>query len=201
MRVFRVFHEAGMDNQIVQQLVGQLSWEQGSCRRTLPYCRRSLPHGALPLARGAAGAGAGLQAVFRRRRLAIAVCQERSCLPWSALKKNEFAAVVTPHTSRLLASITDRQLELPAFECHQHAPELIPGDFPAIHDDERNMTILRLIPIDTSAHRLVDNLRKMLLPPAPWRFVMFWCILRDKFETRTCHQEYVINSDGYIKYR
>ena len=59
--------------------------------------------------------------------------------------------------SHLFALVPNFQLELPALKAHQHPPELIPGDFPAIDNNQRHTTILSFIPLDPSSHYFIGN--------------------------------------------
>ena len=54
------------------------------------------------------------------------------------------------------------QLELPTLKGHQHTPELVPGDFPAIDNNEWHATILSLIPFDSGSHHFIGNLQSVL---------------------------------------
>lgn len=63
---------------------------------------------------------------------------------------------------KLLALVVDLQLELPTLKGHQHTPELVPGDFPAIDNNEWHATILSLIPFDSGSHHFIGNLQSVL---------------------------------------
>src|SRR3974390_309706 len=53
-----------------------------------------------------------------------------------------------------LALFENLQLELPAFEGHQHVAEVVPRNFPAIDNEEWQPTILVLVPFNTAAAHL-----------------------------------------------
>ena len=57
--------------------------------------------------------------------------------------------------SQLLTPVSNLQPELPPFEAHQHAAELVPCDLPAIDVEERHIPILSVVPLDHSPHNLM----------------------------------------------
>jgi hypothetical protein len=56
---------------------------------------------------------------------------------------------------QLLALVANLQLELPTFKAHHHAPEFVPGEFPAIDDDNRHTPILGRVPLNPATDNLV----------------------------------------------
>jgi hypothetical protein len=71
--------------------------------------------------------------------------------------------------SQPFTGVAEFQLELPALETHQHTPELIPGDFPAVDDNEWHATLLSLIPLDPGSHHFIGNLQSVALKRTPGR--------------------------------
>jgi hypothetical protein len=61
----------------------------------------------------------------------------------------------------VIAGIKNLQLELPALETHQHLAEILPGDFLTIDNDKWHATVLGFVPLDSSPHRIVSDLRTM----------------------------------------
>jgi len=60
---------------------------------------------------------------------------------------------------RLFALVENLQLELPAFECHQHVAEVLPRNFPAIDNEKRHSTIFVLVPFNPASDNLVSYLQ------------------------------------------
>ena len=67
-----------------------------------------------------------------------------------------------PRALHLLAPIADLHAEPPALEGHPHAPELVPRHFLTVCHEQRHSVVLRLIPFNPAACRLVGNLRAVL---------------------------------------
>ena len=65
--------------------------------------------------------------------------------------------------SQFFALVRDGQFELPAFEAHQHAAELVPVDLASVDDQKREAAVVGIVPLDPAAHDpMIGDLQPVL---------------------------------------